>query len=51
MNDQHAPSPLRDYHEGWLNETLRPILAKHPERNDRFTTVSGKPGQAPVYAS
>ena len=43
MKDQHAPSPLRDYHEGWVNETLQPNLAKQPERKDRFTTVSGMP--------
>ena len=43
MKDQHVSDQPNDYHGRWVNETLRPNLAKHPERKDRFTTVSGKP--------
>lgn len=36
------PQKLQHYHQQWQDETLKPALNKHPERQSDFTTLSGK---------
>jgi len=45
MFDQAKLAALSDKQQAWEENTLRPTLAKAPERQDEFITTSGRPIQ------
>ena len=45
MYDKQAISEIEQEKARWAEATLQPTLARHPERHDEFTTISGAPVQ------
>jgi methylmalonyl-CoA mutase N-terminal domain/subunit len=45
MHDRQAAGRIEDAKSRWVEGTLRDTLARHPERHEEFTTISGAPVQ------